>query len=131
MARRLAVVALLLATLLPAGLRRIPPAARSPCVPEGRGVPPAHWVGCRGDPGPVRPLNGLELVLLGRPVDLGRATVEDLSHVPGIGPGLAAEVVRDRDENGPFRSPDDLRRVRGIGPARMERARPWVYTIPP
>lgn len=131
MARRLAFVALLLATLVPAGLRRIPRAARAPCTPEGRGVPPAHWIGCRGDPGPVRPLTGLELVLLGRPVDLDRATVEDLSAVPGIGPGLAAEVVRDREEHGPFRSPDGLRRVRGIGPARMERARPWVYTIPP
>lgn len=131
MPRRLAVVALLLATLVPAGLRRIPRQERPACAPEGRGVPPAHWIGCAGDPGPARPLNGLELVLLGRPVDLGRATVEDLSSVPGIGPGLAAEVVRDREENGPFRSPDDLRRVRGIGPARLERARPWVYTIPP
>ena len=64
-------------------------------------------------------------------MDLGRATAEDLSAVPGIGPGLAAEVVREREEHGPFRSPDDLRRVRGIGPVRMERARPWVYTIPP
>jgi competence protein ComEA len=64
-------------------------------------------------------------------VDLDRATAEDLAAVPGIGPGLAAAVVRDREENGPFRSPDDLRRVRGIGPARMERARPWVQVTSP
>ena len=131
MVRRIALVALLLATLVPPGLRRSSHATRAPCAPEGRGVPPAHWIGCRDDPGPVRPLGGLELVLLGRPVDLGRATAEDLSAIPGIGPGLAAEVVRDREERGPFRSPDDLLRVRGIGPARMARARPWVYTIPP
>jgi competence protein ComEA len=127
----MALLALLLATLLPAGLRRIPRSVRAPCEPEGHGVPPSHWIGCRGDAGPVRPLNGLELVLLGRPVDLDRATVEDLSVIPGIGPGLAAEVVREREAHGPFRSPDGLRRVRGIGPVRMERARPWVYTIPP
>jgi competence protein ComEA len=76
-------------------------------------------------------LNGLELVLLGRPVDLDRATAEDLAAVPGIGPGLAAEVVRDRDEHGPFRTPDDLKRVRGIGPSRMEKARPWIRTRSP
>lgn len=131
MARRTALFALLVSTLAPTALRRIPAAAPRPCEPEGRGVPPAHWIGCRGDPGPSRPLNGLELVLLGRPVDLDRASVEDLSAVPGIGPGLAAEVVRDREARGRFRSPDDLRRVRGIGPARMEQARRWVYTIPP
>jgi competence protein ComEA len=129
--RRLALVALLFATLIPSGLRRLPPAGRAVCEPEGRGVPPGHWIGCREDPGPARPLTGLELVLLGRPVDLDRATVEDLAAVPGIGPGLAAEVVRDREEHGPFRTPDALRRVRGIGPARMERARPWVRTTSP
>jgi competence protein ComEA len=51
--------------------------------------------------------------------------------VPGIGAALAAEVVRDREENGAFPSPDSLRRVRGIGPVRMERARPWIRVTPP
>ncbi len=126
MARRSAVAILVLASLAPAVARRIPPAPARACEPEGRGVPPAGWIGCRGDPGGGRPLSGLELVLLGRAVDLDTATVEDLAAVPGIGPGLAAEVVREREEHGPFRGPDGLRRVRGIGPVRMERARPWV-----
>jgi competence protein ComEA len=64
-------------------------------------------------------------------VDLDRASVEDLEAVPGIGPGLAAEVVRDREEHGPFGRPDALRRVRGIGPVRMERARPWIRVTTP
>lgn len=89
-------------------------------------MPPGGWIGCRGDAGAARELTGLERVLLGRPVDLDTATADDLAAVPGIGPGLAAEVVRDREERGPFGSPDALRRVRGIGPVRMERARPWV-----
>ena len=130
-ARRLAIVALLVASLLPAAMRRIPRGAPGGCEPAGRGIPPAHWIGCRGDPGTDRPLNGLELVLLGRPVDIDVASAEDLSAVPGIGPGLAGEVVRDRAERGPFRTPDALRRVRGIGPARMERARPWIRATSP
>jgi competence protein ComEA len=129
--RRLALAALVLATLLPTGIRRLPSPERRDCEPEGRGMPPHHWIACRGDPGTPRALSGLELVLLGRPVDLDRASAEDLAAVPGIGPGLASDVVRDREEHGPFGRPDALRRVRGIGPARMERARPWIRVTPP
>jgi competence protein ComEA len=122
MVRRLATAALLAACLAPTAWRQIRPAGTRDCAPEGRGSPPEHWIGCQGDPGRPRPLTGLELVLLGRPVDLNGASAEDLAAVPGIGPGLAAEVVREREERGPFGSPDALRRVRGIGPVRMERA---------
>ena len=131
MPRRLALATLLLACLVPTAWRRIPGGPPPSCEPEGRGVPPEHWIACRGDPGPSRPLTGLELVLLGRPLDLNRATAEDLSAVPGIGQGLAAEVVREREERGPFRSAAALRRVRGIGPVRMERAHPWVHASSP
>jgi competence protein ComEA len=64
-------------------------------------------------------------------MDLNQATTEDLAAVPGIGPGLASDVVREREERGPFRSVDALRRVRGIGPVRLERARPWVHVSSP
>jgi competence protein ComEA len=74
----------------------------------------------------VRRLTGPELVLLGRPVDLNAGTAEDLAAVPGLGPSLAAAVAADRAENGPFPSVDALRRVRGIGPARLARARPFL-----
>lgn len=131
MVPRTVVLLLVLLTLAPSLVRRWPSAPPRPCEPEGRGVPPSGWIGCRGDPGPSRPLQGLELVLLGRAVDLDTATAEDLSAVPGIGPGLAAEVVRDREERGPFGGPDGLRRVRGIGRVRMERARPWLRSTSP
>jgi len=130
-AHRLAVAAVVFACLAPSAWRRVPAAASQECEPEGRGVPPSHWIGCRGDPGSPRPLTGLELVLLGRPVDLNRASAEDLAAVPGIGPGLAADVVREREEGGPFRSPDALHRVRGIGKVRIERARPFIRVTPP
>jgi competence protein ComEA len=131
MSRRLAVALVVAATLAPSAWRLLPAAPRPACEPEGRGAPPRYWIGCRGDPGPPRELAGLELVHLGRPVDLNRATADDLAAVPGIGPGLAGEVVREREERGPFGSPDSLRRVRGIGPVRLERARPWVRVSPP
>jgi competence protein ComEA len=60
------------------------------------------------------------------PVDLNTATPEQLDALPGVGPATAAAIVRDRDEHGPFRSVDDLARVRGIGPAKLEQLRDLV-----
>ena len=64
--------------------------------------------------------------MAGVPIPLKDATPEDLAVVPGISPGLAIEIVRDRAARGPFHSVDDLLRVRGVGPARMDRVRPFV-----
>ena len=55
-------------------------------------------------------------------LDLNSAGEEDLEALPGIGPTLARRIVLGR----PYRSVDDLRRVRGIGEGRMEDLRPLV-----
>jgi len=52
-------------------------------------------------------------------VDLAQAGPDEIALLPEIGPRLAATIVADRDENGPFESVDDLLRVRGIGPAKL------------
>ncbi|MFA9446560.1 ComEA family DNA-binding protein [Egicoccus sp. AB-alg6-2] len=49
------------------------------------------------------------------PIDLNRATAEQLTSLPGIGPAKAQAVIRHREEHGPFRAPGDLRQVPGIG----------------
>lgn len=59
-------------------------------------------------------------------VDLNRAGVEELERLPGIGPTLAHRIVADRVVQGPFRSVNDLTRVRGIGPKTVEKLRPYV-----
>jgi competence protein ComEA len=129
MARRLALAALYL-LLLVAGLERAsapgPAASQAPCIPAGRGAPPRHWMGCDGDPGPRRELSGLERLAGGAPIPLNEATPEDLAGVPGLSPRLAIEIVRERARRGPFGSVDDLIRVRGIGPARLGRARQFL-----
>ncbi|HZZ84465.1 MAG TPA: helix-hairpin-helix domain-containing protein [Anaeromyxobacteraceae bacterium] len=128
MARRLALLLLALLTLAPAAVRRLVwrPAPARGCAAEGRGAPPREWVGCAADPGTRRALTGREARLAGVPIDLATASAEDLAAVPGLTPRLAAEVVADRERRGPFRSPEDLRRVRGIGPARLARALPHL-----
>ncbi|HYW49515.1 MAG TPA: helix-hairpin-helix domain-containing protein [Gemmatimonadaceae bacterium] len=39
-----------------------------------------------------------------------------LERLPRIGPALAARIVADRNQRGPFGSLIELQRVRGIGP---------------
>lgn len=59
-------------------------------------------------------------------IDLNRATVEELQHLPGIGPVLAQRVVEQRTTHGPFQAVDDLSKVKGIGQKRMDQLRPLV-----
>jgi competence ComEA-like helix-hairpin-helix protein len=72
----------------------------------------------QGRPGPPAPAPG--------PLDLNRATPGDLQRLPGIGPALAADIVRVRERRGPFTAPDDLLAVPGMGPRRLERIRDLV-----
>lgn len=59
------------------------------------------------------------------PVDINRADTLALQVLPGVGPALARRIAEARRES-PFRTVDDLVRVRGIGPATVERLRPLV-----
>ena len=54
------------------------------------------------------------------PIDINTADAAALDALPGIGPSTAAKIVADREANGPFSSPEDLGRVSGIGPKKLE-----------
>lgn len=50
------------------------------------------------------------------PVDVNTASAEQLSEaLNGVGPRKAAAIVAHREQHGPFRSHQDLARVKGIG----------------
>ncbi|MBI2460229.1 MAG: helix-hairpin-helix domain-containing protein [Candidatus Rokubacteria bacterium] len=59
-------------------------------------------------------------------LDLNAAPTSALERLPGIGPRLARRIVEERERAGPFRSAQDLRRVRGIGPKTVETLAPLV-----
>jgi competence protein ComEA len=69
-------------------------------------------------------------LLVGVLIDVNAATPEDLAAVPGLSARLAVSVVAERIRRGPFKSLDDLIRVRGIGPTRLARARPYLAIKP-
>ncbi len=60
------------------------------------------------------------------PVDLNRATTEELQGIKGIGPVLAGRIISYRDSVGRFANIDALLGVKGVGPAMLERLRPHV-----
>jgi comEA protein len=60
------------------------------------------------------------------PLDLNRATAEELETLPGIGAAKAAAILAARDAQGGFSSLEELEAVRGIGPALMAKLRPLV-----
>lgn len=55
------------------------------------------------------------------PVNINTADAATLAtELTGIGPALAAEIVRDREQNGRYESPDALARVKGVGARIVE-----------
>jgi len=126
LARAAALCLLLAAVLAPSALRSRCGAPLAPCLREGRGRPPRHWLGCAADAGPRRDLTAAERLAVGLPVDPNTAGERELAFVPGLTPLLAREVVAWRRAHGPFRAVDDLLSVTGIGPRRLERARPHL-----
>jgi uncharacterized protein len=55
-------------------------------------------------------------------VELNTASKQLLSYVSGLGPVLAANIVAHRNENGPFKSRGELKKVPRLGPKAFEQA---------
>ena len=55
-------------------------------------------------------------------VEVNTASSRLLTYVSGLGPQLAGNIVRHREEKGPFRSRDDLRDVPRLGPKAFEQS---------
>jgi len=59
-------------------------------------------------------------------VDINTASAKSLQALPGIGPTIAQRIVDYRRAHGPFKSVEDLKKVRGIGEKKLEAIRPFV-----
>lgn len=62
----------------------------------------------------------------GQPLPINRADEQALQLLPGVGPHLAQEIIVARQRNGNFVGPEDLARVKGIGPVRLQQLQPLV-----
>jgi len=71
----------------------------------------------------LRALDGVVESVVNRVgVDANTASPALLTHVAGVGPKLAENIVAYRDANGPFTSRAVLRKVTGLGPKAFEQA---------
>jgi competence ComEA-like helix-hairpin-helix protein len=84
-----------------------PPGALPPPPPRTAAAPPAPIA----DP---------------RPLDLNRASAEEISRLPGVGPSLARRIVEERDRRGRFESADGLKGILGMGPKKLAALREHV-----
>jgi competence protein ComEA len=65
-------------------------------------------------------------LVLGVPVDLNQAGVDELAIVPGISPGLARRIIGFRESRNGFKTWHDLMGVRGVGPRNMKGFRDYL-----
>lgn len=62
-------------------------------------------------------------------VDPNTASLEELMQLPGIGEAIAGSIIEGR-EGGPYETPEDLRRVNGIGEKTLDRIRTYLSIAP-
>ena len=53
-------------------------------------------------------------------VNINTATLEQLDTLPGVGEATANKIITYREENGGFKSIEDLKNVKGIGDKKFE-----------
>ena len=67
-------------------------------------------------------------VMPGDVIDLNTADAQALQRLPGIGEKLAGAILAYRDAHGPFRTPEDLKKVEGIGEETYARISIYLTT---
>lgn len=61
-------------------------------------------------------------------INVNTADAETLQTLPGIGEKRAADIVADREANGPYRFPEELMRVKGIGEETLAGCLDYITT---
>jgi len=59
-------------------------------------------------------------------VAINSADRSTLMQLPRIGPAMSKRIIAHREKNGYFKSFKDLREVKGVGPATIEKLRPLI-----
>src|SRR5512140_750991 len=76
------------------------------------------------------PLTIRQKYLLGKRIDINKASLLEISELPGSSDTVAAAVVAARNRLGRFRSPEDLLGVKGIKEKRLQKILPFLAKMP-
>lgn len=64
----------------------------------------------------------LPFFAIAEPLDINTASAKELAIIlDGVGPKIADRIIAYRNENGSFKSIDDLMKVKGIGKSTLEK----------
>lgn len=64
------------------------------------------------------------------PLDINRATAEQLERLPSIGPQLAQRIISHRIRHGPFRRAQEIVAVRGVSARRYRQISHLITVMP-
>ncbi len=53
-------------------------------------------------------------------ININTASADELTKLKQVGPNYAARIIEYREKNGPFQKPEDIMKVKGIGPKTFE-----------
>ncbi len=67
-----------------------------------------------------------ESAVQAKKVNINRGTLEELDALLGIGPAMAQKIIDWRNQNGPFKVLEDLKKVPGIGETKFENIKDQV-----
>ena len=59
-------------------------------------------------------------------ININKANIEELQKINGVGPSLAEKIIMYRNQNGKFKSIEDLKNVSGIGDKKYETIKEYV-----
>ena len=71
-------------------------------------------------------ISAFHRITLGLPVSINRESEEGLSAIPGIGPGLAEVIVRERSRRGGFKDLEEIKSLSGIGDRIYKKIAPYI-----
>ena len=67
----------------------------------------------------------------GEKININTATADELMELNGVGPKYADEIIAYRETFGPFKMPEDLMHVKGIGQKTFEKNREIIIVEEP
>ncbi len=90
------------------------------------------YVPAIGEPGPAMASTGTSTVVASNSnsaagkININKADESQLQDLPGIGPAKAAAIIQYRQDNGPFKQAEDLKKISGIGEKTFEKLKDAV-----
>lgn len=74
--------------------------------------------------------SAVEADLPPEPININSAGLVEFETLPFIGMEKAKAIIAYREKQGAFRSLEDLTKIKGIGPATLEKIKPYIMIQP-